>query len=299
MSGYLDALAGGVVVFDGGAGTWFHAMDLSSDDFGGAELEGCAEMLNVTRPDVVEGLHRSFLDVGVDAIETNSFGGFGIPLGEYGIAERAYELAAAAAEIASRTVDEYRRADGRQRFVAGSMGPGTKLATLGQVTYRELRDAYEIEAAGLIDGGVDLLLVETQYDLLGAKAAINGGRRAMRTAGVDLPIQVQVTIETTGRMLPGTEIGAALASLEALHPDVFGLNCATGPEEMYGPIRYLSERSRLPISVIPNAGLPSIVEGKVSYDLTARALADHLSRFILEYGVQVIGGCCGLSLIHI
>ena len=299
MSGYLDALADGVVVFDGGAGTWFHAMDLGSDDFGGPDLEGCAEVLNVTRPDVVEGLHRSFLDVGVDVIETNSFGGFAIPLGEYGIADRTYELSAAAAAIASRTVDEYRLADGRTRFVAGSMGPGTKLATLGQITYRQLRDAYEIQATGLIDGGVDLIVVETQYDLLGAKAAINGARRAMRSAGVDLPIQVQVTIETTGRMLPGTEIGAALTTLDALHPDVFGLNCATGPEEMYGPIRYLSERSRLPISVIPNAGLPSIVDGQVSYDLTARALADHLASFIVEYGVQAVGGCCGTTPEHL
>ena len=299
MSGYLDALAAGVVVFDGGAGTWFHAMDLDSDDFGGAELEGCAEMLNVTLPEVVEGLHRSFLDVGVDAIETNSFGGFAIPLGEYGIADRAYELAAAAAQIAVRTAEEYRLADGRRRFVAGSMGPGTKLATLGQITYRELLDAYEVQAAGLVDGGVDLILVETQYDLLGAKAAINGARRAMRAAGIDLPVQVQVTLETTGRMLPGTEIGAALTALEALRPDVFGLNCATGPEEMYGPIRYLSERSRLPISVIPNAGLPSIVDGRVSYDLSAEALADHLSRFIVEYGVQAVGGCCGTTPEHL
>lgn len=299
MSDYLDALAAGVVIFDGGAGTWFHAMDLDRDDFGGAELEGCAEMLNVTRPDVVEGLHRSFLDVGIDAIETNSFGGFAIPLGEYGIADRAYELAAAAAQIATRTVEDYCLADGRPRFVAGSMGPGTKLATLGQITYRALLDAYEVQAAGLVDGGVDLILVETQYDLLGAKAAINGARRAMRAARTDLPIQVQVTMETTGRMLPGTEIGAALTALEALRPDVFGLNCATGPEEMYGPVRYLSERSRLPISVIPNAGLPSIVDGHVSYDLSAAALADHLSRFILEYGVQAVGGCCGTTPDHL
>ena len=188
MSGYLDAIAAGVVVFDGGAGTWFHAQDLHRDDFGGLEFEGCAEVLNVTRPDVVEGLHRSFLDVGVDVIETNTFGGFGVPLGEYGIADRAYELSAAGAEIARRAVAEYRAADGRKRFVAGSIGPGTKLATLGQITYRELLDAYEIQAAGLIDGGIDLFIIETQYDLLGAKAAINGARRAMEAAGVELPL---------------------------------------------------------------------------------------------------------------
>jgi len=299
VSAYLDAIAAGVVVFDGGAGTWFHARDLHSEDFGGLEFEGCAEVLNVTRPDAVEGLHRSFLDVGVDVIETNTFGGFGVPLGEYGIADRAYALSAAGAEIARRTVNEYQAADGRTRFVAGSMGPGTKLATLGQVTYRALLDAYEIQAAGLLDGGVDLFIIETQYDLLGAKAAINGARRAMRAAGVQLPLQVQVTMETTGRMLPGTEIGAALTTLDALHPDVVGLNCATGPEEMYGPVRYLSERARMPISVIPNAGLPTVVDGAVSYDLTAGALADHLSRFIVDYGVRVVGGCCGTTPEHL
>ncbi len=299
MSGYLEAVASGVVVFDGGAGTWFHAMDLHRDDFGGIEFEGCAELLNVTRPDVVEGLHRSFLDVGVDAIETNTFGGFAVPLGEYGLADRAYELSAAGATIARRTVTEYREADGKLRYVAGSMGPGTKLATLGQVSYRELREAYEIQAAGLIDGGIDLFIIETQYDLLGAKAAINGARRAMRSAGVELPLQVQITMETTGRMLPGTEIGAALTTLDALHPDVIGLNCATGPEEMHGPVRYLSERSRMPIAVIPNAGLPTIVDGAVSYDLSARALSEHLAEFILDYGVRVVGGCCGTTPQHI
>ena len=299
MSDYLDAIASGVVVFDGGAGTWFHAMDLHREDFGGIELEGCAEILNVTRPDVVDGLHRSFLDVGVDAIETNTFGGFAVPLGEYGIADRSYELSAAGAEIARRAVDAYQEKDGRRRFVAGSMGPGTKLATLGQITYRELLQAYEIQAAGLVDGGADLLIIETQYDLLGAKAAVNGARRAMRIAGVDLPLQVQVTMETTGRMLPGTEIGAALTTIDALHPDVFGINCATGPEEMHGPVRYLSERSRMPIAVIPNAGLPTIVHGAVSYDLSAQALAAYLAAFIFDYGVQVVGGCCGTTPQHL
>jgi 5-methyltetrahydrofolate--homocysteine methyltransferase len=196
MSGYLEAVAKGVVVFDGGAGTTLHAAGLTADDFGGTALEGCSEVLNVNRPDVVETLHRSFLDVGADAVETNTFGGFSIPLGEYGIAGRAYELAAAGAGIARRVTDEYRERDGRTRFVAGSIGPGTKLATLGQITYRELRDAYEVQAAGMIDGGIDLFIVETQYDLLGAKAAINGARRAMRTARIDLPIQVQINVNT-------------------------------------------------------------------------------------------------------
>ncbi len=299
MSAYLEALASGVLIFDGGAGTSIHAAGLGPVDFGGEDLDGCIENLNATRPDVVEGLHRSFLDVGVDVVETNTFGGFAVPLGEYGIADRAYELSALGASIATRTVDEYRAQDGRRRFVAGSIGPGTKFATLGQITYRELRDAYEIQAAGLIDGGIDVFLIETQFDLLGAKAAINGARRAMKLAHVDLPVQVQITIELTGRMLPGTEIGAALTTLDAMRVDVVGLNCATGPEEMYGPIRYLSEQSRMPISVIPNAGLPTVVDGEVSYDLSARSLADHLSRFVSEYGVRAIGGCCGTTPEHL
>ena len=299
MSAYLEALAAGVVIFDGGAGTAFHAAGLGPDDFGGEDLEGCAEILNAIRPDVVGGLHRSFLDVGVDVVETNTFGGFAVPLSEYGIADRAYELSAAGASIATRMVEEYQARDGRRRFVAGAIGPGTKFATLGQITYRELRDAYEIQAAGLIDGGVDLFIIETQFDLLGAKAAINGARRAMRSARVEIPLQAQVTIELTGRMLPGTEIGAALTTLDAMRVDVVGLNCATGPEEMYGPIRYLSERSRVPISVIPNAGLPTVVDGEVSYDLSAAALAEHLSRFVTEYGVRAIGGCCGTTPDHL
>ncbi|MEA2022705.1 MAG: methionine synthase [Actinomycetota bacterium] len=299
MSAYLDALARGVVIFDGGAGTSLHAAELCPDDFGGPDLDGCVEMLNVTRPDVIEGLHRSFLDVGVDVVETNTFGGFAVPLNEYGIADRAYELSAAGASIASRTVNEYRARDGRRRFVAGSIGPGTKFATLGQITYRELRDSYEIQAAGLIDGGIDVFVIETQFDLLGAKAAINGARRAMRSAHVEIPIQVQVTIELTGRMLPGTEIGAALTTLDAMRVDVVGLNCATGPDEMYGAVRYLSDRSRMPMSVIPNAGLPRVVDGAVSYDLSARTLAEHLSRFVTEYGVRAVGGCCGTTPDHL
>ncbi len=299
MSGYLDAVSNGVVVFDGGAGTTLHAANLLADDFGGPELEGCAEVLNVTRPDVVETLHRSFLDVGADAIETNTFGCFSVPLGEYGIADRAYELAAAGTAIARRVADDYFRGDGRRRFVAGSIGPGTKLASLGQITYRELCDAYEVQAAGLIDGGIDLFLVETQYDLLGARAAINGARRAMRTAGVDRPVQAQITIETSVTVPAGTEIDAALTTLDAMGVDVVGINCATGPAEMYAPVRYLSEHARMPISVIPNAGLPSIVDGEVSYDLSAATLVEHLSRFVTDFGVRVVGGCCGTTPAHI
>ncbi|MCL1601775.1 MAG: homocysteine S-methyltransferase family protein, partial [Actinomycetia bacterium] len=197
MNDYIDTITRQVVVFDGATGTWLQTQDLIADDFGGPDLEGCNEILNVARPDVIESLHRAYLDVGAGVVETNTFGAFGAPLGEYGIADRAYELAATGASIARRVVDEY-----GERYVAGSMGPGTKFPTLGQITYADLRDQYEIEAAGLIDGGADLLILETQFDLLSVKAGINGARRAMRSSGRDVPIQTQVTIELTGRMLP-------------------------------------------------------------------------------------------------
>ena len=299
MTGYLDAVTSGVVILDGATGTNLQRRNLTVEDYGGPEFEGCVDLLSVTRPDVIEDLHRSFLDVGVDVVETNTFGAFAVPLAEYGIADRAYEIAAAGASLARGVVDDYVRADGRTRFVAGSMGPGTKFATLGQVTFAELADAYETEARGLIDGGADLLIVETQYDLLGAKAGIEGARRAMRDAGVELPVQAQVTIELTGRMLAGTEIGAALTALEALGPDVIGLNCATGPAEMWEPLRHLSRHSKVPISAIPNAGLPRVVDGEMAYDLSPESLADHLGEFVSELGVGVVGGCCGTSPEHL
>ena len=288
MSGYLDAVRRGSVVFDGATGTWLQTQDLTAEDFGGPDLEGCNEILNLTRPDVVAALHRSYLDVGAHVVETNTFGCFAGPLGEYGLEDQVYDIAASAARIARETADDF-----EGRFVAGSMGPGTKFPTLGQITYADLRDMYEVEAAGLIDGGVDLLIIETQFDLLGLKAAVNGARRAMRSSGRDVPLQTQVTIELTGRMLPGTEIGAALAAMEALGPDVLGLNCATGPLEMYEPVRYLSAHSSTPISIIPNAGLPSVVDGAMHYDLDASDMAHHLRTFVEEFGVNVVGGCCG------
>jgi len=288
MSGYLDAIAKRTIVFDGATGTWLQTQDLTADDFGGPDLDGCNELLNITRPDVIEALHRSYLDVGADVVETNTFGSFGVPLGEYDLADRAYELSAAGASIARAAAEQY---DGR--FVAGSMGPGTKFPTLGQIAYADLRDMYEIEAAGLIDGGADLIIIETQFDLLALKAAITGARNAMKGSGRQVPIQTQVTIELTGRMLPGTEIGAALATMQSLGPDVVGLNCATGPIEMYEPVRYLSENATVPVSIIPNAGLPSVVDGAMHYDLGATEMAEHLHSFVTEYGVSVVGGCCG------
>jgi 5-methyltetrahydrofolate--homocysteine methyltransferase len=297
-SPYLTALRERVVVFDGATGTNLQLQELGPDDFGGASLEGCNEVLVVSRPDAVERLHRSFLDVGVDVIETDSFGAFSVVLAEYGIADRAHELNVAAASLARRLADEYSTPE-RPRWVAGSIGPGTKFPTLGQIGYAELSDAYEEQARALLEGGVDLFVIETMFDLLSAKAAVNACRRAMAAAGRRVPLQVQVTIELTGRMLPGTEIAAALTALDALQVDVIGLNCATGPVEMGEPLRHLSAHSRVPLSSLPNAGLPSVVEGRMHYDLTPDALAEHLHRFVTELGVTAIGGCCGTTPAHL
>ncbi len=212
-SSYLDAASERVVIFDGAFGTGIQSRNLTADDFGGPDLEGCNEMLVLTRPDVIGELHASYLDVGVDALETCTFGAFAGPLGEYGIADKAYEINVAAARLAKDVAQQYSTPD-HPRWVAGSVGPGTKFATLGQIRFAELRDMYEEQCRGLLDGGVDLILIETQFDLLGAKAAMVGARRAMQATGVDVPMQMQVTMELTGRMLPGTEIGAALAALD-------------------------------------------------------------------------------------
>ena len=297
-SSYLSAVRERVVVFDGATGTNLQVQDLGPEDFGGPELEGCNEHLVFSNPGAVERLHRSFLDVGVDVIETDTFGGLPVTLAEYGLGDQARELNRAGARLARELVDEY-AADGRPRWVAGSMGPGTKFPTLGQIPYAELRDGYEVQATGLLEGGVDLLIIETVFDLLSAKAAINGARRAMAALGHQVPLQVQVTIELTGRMLPGTEIGAALTAIDAMAVDVIGLNCATGPSEMGEPLRHLSAHSRVPISCIPNAGLPSVVDGKMHYDLSPAQLAEHLHHFVTELGVSVVGGCCGTSPDHL
>ncbi|MPY94712.1 MAG: methionine synthase [Acidimicrobiia bacterium] len=296
MADFLELVERGVVVYDGATGTYMQAKHLTAEDFGGPVFEGCNEMLSVTRPDVVRQMHRDYFDAGADIVETNTFGGFAIPLGEYGISERAYELSATSAALAREVADEVTALDpSRPRFVAGSVGPGTKFATLGNIRYAELRDAYEVQCRALLDGGVDVILIETQFDLLGLKAAMNGARRAMRAVGRDVPIQAQVTMELTGRMLPGTEIGAALAAIDPLRPDILGINCATGPAEMGEHLRYLSQHSRVPLSCLPNAGLPSVVDGHMHYDLTAPELAEYHARFITEFGVRVVGGCCGTT----
>ncbi|MDQ6616705.1 MAG: methionine synthase [Actinomycetota bacterium] len=297
---YLEAIRERVVIFDGATGTNLQLRNLGPDDFGGPALEGCNELLCDTRPDVVANLHRSFCDVGVDVVETNSFGSLPWVLAEYGIAHRTRELATRSARIAREVAAGYRGGGGaRNVWVAGSLGPGTKLVSLGQISFTDLRDGYAEAAAGLLEGGVDLFVVETCQDLLQVKAAIIGCRQAMAAAGREIPIQAQVTIELTGRMLMGTEIGAALTTLDAVRPDVIGINCATGPQEMSEHLRYLSQHARVPLSCLPNAGLPSVVDGAMHYDLTPDQLAEYHSRFVTEYGLAVVGGCCGTTPEHL
>ena len=296
--GYLATVEERVVVFDGAFGTYIQDRNLTADDFGGQHLEGCNELLAVTRPDVIATMHEDFLKVGVDAIETATFGSFSTVLNEYGIADRAHEVTLAAARIAREVANSF-EADGRPRFVAGSVGPGTKLPSLGHISFVELRNTYEEHARALIEGGVDLLLIETCMDLLQIKSAMQGGRRAMAALGRSVPIQVQVTMETTGRMLVGTEIGAALTALLAMKPDVIGINCATGPAEMQEHLRHLSRNCPVPISVLPNAGLPSVVDGRTHYDLSPSQLAEFHRHHVSDLGIRVVGGCCGTTPEHL
>jgi 5-methyltetrahydrofolate--homocysteine methyltransferase len=292
----LRALGERVVVADGAMGTMLQAAALTPDDFAG--LDGCNEILNVTRPDVVRGIHDAYLAVGCDAVETNTFGANLANLAEYGIADRIGELAEAAARLAREVADGWSTPD-RPRFVIGSVGPGTKLPTLGHAGYAELRDAYQAEVAGLVGGGAHAVLVETAQDLLQAKAALNGARRAFAAAGQRLPLFVNVTVETTGTMLLGTEIGAALTALEPLDIDAIGLNCATGPAEMGEHLRYLARHARVALACMPNAGLPTLGPDGARYPLTPDELAAAHDGFTREYGLSLVGGCCGTTPDHL
>ena len=276
-------------------GSMLQGSPATLDDFAGHE--GCNEILNITRPDIVSGIHDAYLAAGVDCISTNTFGANLGNLGEYGISDRIFELAEAGARIAREAADRW-SADDRPRWVLGSMGPGTKLPTLGHVAFAELRDTYTGNAAGLLRGGADALIVETCQDLLQAKAAIIGAKRAIAAAGADVVLIAQVTIETTGAMLLGTEIGAALTALEPLGVDVIGLNCATGPGEMSEHLRYLSAHSRLPLSCMPNAGLPELTSDGAYYPVTPAELTDAHEVFAAEFGLAIAGGCCGTTPEH-
>ncbi|WP_370183879.1 methionine synthase [Rhodococcus wratislaviensis] len=297
-SALLDALNQRVVIGDGAMGTMLQAADLTLDDFLG--LEGCNEILNDTRPDVLKDIHRAYFEAGADAVETNTFGCNLPNLADYDISDRIRELAEKGTRLARDVADEMGPGrDGMGRFVLGSMGPGTKLPTLGHAPFAVLRDAYAEAAMGMIDGGADAILVETCQDLLQVKAAILGSQRAMETLGSRLPIITHVTVETTGTMLLGSEIGAALTALEPLGIDMIGLNCATGPAEMSEHLRHLSKYSSLPVSVMPNAGLPQLGPNGAEYPLTAEELAEALSGFVTEFGLGLVGGCCGTTPEHI
>jgi 5-methyltetrahydrofolate--homocysteine methyltransferase len=284
------------VVADGAMGTMLQASDATVDDF--ESYEGCNEILNVTRPDIVTAVHEAYLEAGADCVTTNSFGANLGNLGEYEIADRIAELSEASARLARAAADRWATPD-RPRWVLGSMGPGTKLPTLGHTTFRELRDTYQVNAEALLRGGADALIIETCQDLLQAKAAIIGARRAVAELAPDALIIAQVTIETTGTMLLGTEIGAALTALEPLGIDMLGLNCATGPGEMSEHLRYLAAHARIPISCEPNAGLPVLTSDGASYPLTPSQFADAHDRFTREFGLSLVGGCCGTTPEHI
>ncbi|AKN77047.1 methionine synthase [Corynebacterium ulcerans] len=296
---FLDAMKDRVLIGDGAMGTQLQAFDLDVDkDFLG--LEGCNEILNVTRPDVVARIHRSYFEAGADLVETNTFGCNLPNLADYGIAERCRELAYEGVRIARAVADELGPGrDGLRRFVLGSMGPGTKLPSLGHAPFGELREYYTEAATGMIEGGADAILVETAQDLLQVKAAIHGCQQAFEKIGIQIPIVCHVTVETTGTMLLGSEIGAALTALEPLGIDMIGLNCATGPDEMSEHLRFLSRNASIPISVMPNAGLPVLGKNGAEYPLSARELAAALKGFVNDYGLSMVGGCCGTTPSHI
>ena len=302
-SPYLALLRERVLVFDGAMGTNLQTLGLTAADFGGPGLEGCNDHLVLSRPDVVEQVHASFLDVGVDVVETDSFRSNRLTLREYGLQDRIVELNRAAAALARRVADRY-ATPARPRFVAGSVGPSgylpsTSDPTLGAVTYDQLADVFAEQARGLVEGGADLLLIETSQDILEVKAQIAGIRRYARESDRRVPIQAQVTLDTSGRMLLGTDISAAMVVLESLRVDAIGLNCSTGPEHMRQPVRWLCENSRLPISVIPNAGIPHNDGGVALYPLTPAQLADAHDEFTAAFGVGIVGGCCGTTPEHL
>ena len=289
-------LAQRVVVADGAMGTMLQAANPTLEDF--QNHEGCNEILNVSRPDIVRSVHDEYLSAGVDAIETNTFGANWSNLADYGIEDRIYELAFAGGKIAREAADSFSTPD-KPRFVLGSLGPGTKLPSLGHTTYENLKVAYYTAAKGLADSGCDALLVETSQDLLQVKAAVNGCRQVIAESNRDIVLIAQVTVETTGTMLLGSEIGAALNTLEPMGIDLIGLNCATGPTEMSEHLRYLSKNAKISISVMPNAGLPVLGANGASYPLGPEELATALDGFIDEYGISLVGGCCGTTPAHL
>jgi len=298
MKTFVDTLRDRIVVFDGAMGTNLQVQNLTLDDFGGLRFEGCNEHLLITRPEAVEKVHAGFLDVGCDVIETNSFNGTPVDFSEYGIGDQAYDMNVKAARLAKRIAGDYSTQE-KPRWVAGSMGPGRKLPTLGHISFVDLRAAYREQVRGLIDGGVDLLIVETCQDLLQTKAALAAIFDHFKETHTRVPVIAQVTIEVFGTMLNGTEIGAALTALAPFPIDIIGMNCGTGPRHMTESIRYLCENAPLPVSVLPNAGLPSVKEGKMHYDETPETFTAQVVHFARDLGVNVVGGCCGTTPAHL
>src|SRR6185369_10202920 len=296
MTDFLQAVKNRVVVYDGAMGTNIQFRNPSVDDFWGKE--GCNEILVLSRPDIIKDIHADFFKVGCDVVETDTFGATSVVLAEYDLQDKVAEINIAAAKIAKEVAQQFSTKD-KPRFVAGSMGPTTKLPSLGHITFDAMAKSYEEQALGLIEGGVDVLLIETSQDLLQTKAAIAGVEDAMREAGKRLPVTVQITLEATGTMLLGTEIGAALTALEPFDVDIIGLNCATGPVEMNDAVRYLGLNSTKQISVLPNAGLPQNDGGRAVYKLKPEELAQYHKHFIQDYGVRVVGGCCGTTPEHL
>ena len=296
MTKLLEVLKESVLLCDGGMGSKVQAANLDVEkDFLGHE--NCTDILNRSSPDLVREIHRVYLNAGADLITTNTFGTSPVTLGEFGLQDEAYSLSKAAAELGREVIDEF--TDGKPRFVLGDIGPGTKLPSLGHIPYDELEDAFAIQCAGLVAGGADAFIIETAQDPLQIKAAINGAKRARSEAGVDLPILVQVTVETTGTLLVGSDIAAAATTIQAMDVDLLGLNCATGPQEMAEHVRWLSENWPALISVQPNAGLPELVDGQARYPLAAAEFSQWVERFVAEDGVNIIGGCCGTDETHI
>ena len=301
---YLDALKDRVIVFDGAMGTSLQSMNLSPADFGGEKTYGCNDYLVISAPEVIKKVHRSFLEVGVDVLETDTFRSNRLTLDEYGLIDKVYEINFTAAKIARDIAEEFALSSGQDKFVAGSIGPSGKLPSmddpeLSNISFDTLVDIFREQSVGLLQGGVDLLLIETSQDILEVKAAILGASKAFEETGIFVPIQAQVTLDTTGRMLLGTDIAAALAILESLPIDVIGLNCSTGPEHMRQPIQYLGENSSLPVSCIPNAGLPFNIDGEAVYPLDPDTFAEALSEFVEKNNINVVGGCCGTTPLHL
>ncbi|MFJ8187156.1 methionine synthase [Streptomyces sp. NPDC096105] len=297
VEAFREALATRVVVADGAMGTMLQVHDPTLEDF--QNLEGCNEVLNVTRPGIVRSVHAAYFDAGVDCVETNTFGANHAAMAEYEIAERVHELSEAGARIAREVADDFTRKTGRQRWVLGSIGPGTKLPTLGHISYATIRDGYQANAEGLLAGGADALIVETTQDLLQTKASVVGARRAMHAMGVEVPLLCSMAFETTGTMLLGSEIGAALTALEPLGIDMIGLNCSTGPAEMTEHLRHLSRHARVPLLCMPNAGLPILTQDGAHFPLGPKGLADAQENFVRDYGLSLVGGCCGTTPEHL